>query len=116
MICTISSRGSPLPPGNWCEALSVTCACAATDSRVDAAATANTVDNFLIVCSSMGVFSGSGIPPRLFDTRTITKCVVARFTLAAGATKRHRPSDKFVANCVRLKDYSHYGQRASLTL
>jgi TRAP-type C4-dicarboxylate transport system substrate-binding protein len=34
MICTISSRGSPLPPGNWCEALSVT-ACAA-----DAIATA----------------------------------------------------------------------------
>src|SRR6185312_14529393 len=24
MICTISSRGSPLPPGNWCDAFNVT--------------------------------------------------------------------------------------------
>ena len=30
IICTISSRTSPLPPGNWCDAFSVTfCATAA---------------------------------------------------------------------------------------
>src|SRR3546814_1986254 len=26
MICTISSRGSPLPPGHWCEAFNFTSA------------------------------------------------------------------------------------------
>src|SRR5262245_48076448 len=40
MIWTISSRASPLPPGNWCDALSTVCAWAAAENAQRAAAKA----------------------------------------------------------------------------
>src|SRR5438067_803489 len=48
MICTISSRASPLPPGNWCDAFSTVCASAATENTQQVAAAANAAANFLI--------------------------------------------------------------------
>src|SRR5437870_2075539 len=48
MICTISSRASPLPPGNWCDAFSTVCASAATENTQQVAAAASTAANFLI--------------------------------------------------------------------
>src|SRR6266536_1186356 len=50
MICTISSRTSPLPPGNWCDARNVTgvaAAVPASSAAVSAASTSIRL-NFLI--------------------------------------------------------------------
>src|SRR4051794_8263202 len=51
MIWTISSRASPLPPGNWCDALSTVWAKLAAGRAQSAAATATVDDNFLMVSS-----------------------------------------------------------------
>src|SRR3546814_16037318 len=40
MICTISSRGSPLPPGHWCDAFSVTSAAPAVPATAKPTTTA----------------------------------------------------------------------------
>src|SRR5439155_5421618 len=48
MICTISSRGSPLPPGNWCEALSTVWAGAELASAQAPAIPARIAMNFLM--------------------------------------------------------------------
>src|SRR5262249_1752911 len=47
-IWTISSRASPLPPGNWCDALSTVCAWPAADNAQRLAAAASAAANFLI--------------------------------------------------------------------
>src|SRR5271170_7213359 len=59
IICIMSSRTSPLPPGNWWEAFSVTCARAEVDSTTAARAVAKTVKIVRI-----------GLPPLLFVLAT----------------------------------------------
>jgi K(+)-stimulated pyrophosphate-energized sodium pump len=48
MIWTISSRASPLPPGNWCEALSTDWAWLGAENAQSAAAAVNAAENLLI--------------------------------------------------------------------
>src|SRR6516165_9602728 len=48
MIWTISSRASPLPPGNWCDALSTVWAWLMAGKVQSAAAAAKMAANFLI--------------------------------------------------------------------
>src|SRR5579871_6964978 len=62
MICTISSRTSPLPPGNWCEARKMISSAAAVPAKPtsSAALTAPSVKSFLIDNSSPICIARSG--------------------------------------------------------
>lgn len=48
MICTISSRISPLPPGHWCDAFKLISAAELIAGRVNRLAVMAARDNFLI--------------------------------------------------------------------
>jgi hypothetical protein len=57
IICTMSSRTSPLPPGNWCEARIVTSAATAVTATQAAQAAAIALSNFMdssSLCSCAG--------------------------------------------------------------
>src|SRR6185369_16464649 len=65
MICTISSRTSPLPPGNWCDARRVTLAAntgAAATQRATAAAMRNVcfMDPLLVMDAALIVTRSGG--------------------------------------------------------
>src|SRR5512141_3146080 len=98
IICTISSRTSPLPPGNWCDAFIVICACADADSRIAAAAVAKDVEIILIMFLHVVFFSGGN--PAAFGWLNYNQnpLVAPDLTLAAGALGRHGLSIKFGRN------------------
>src|SRR4051812_45474804 len=61
MICTISSRTSPRPPGNWCEARSVVGAASAALHAAARAPASSALEMFLILSPPLTCFSLSVI-------------------------------------------------------
>src|SRR5690349_16626842 len=77
MIWTISSRTSPLPPGNWCEARSVTLAASAGVHAATTAATQARIHADFIISSLLLVMvAAAGLAPALAPGLPVASSIV----------------------------------------
>src|SRR5512147_1052711 len=88
IICTMSSRTSPFPPGNWCDAFIVICACADADSTAATATVAIVVANILMSASPVGFFAAGLIAAFRFLPAHKLPSVAPIASIAADAASR----------------------------